>query len=454
MSDRALEWRDRLATWWGGAWRWCLIAGALTLTVYFLLPRVASNAELTAIAIAILVIGAALTMSVSMAIPLVAMPALFVVERVGFGGTDLSASDVLLAAAFGSAVLLGHRPYSTAMRQLLWLNLVYQFATLFTVIINPFTQNTVEWFHAWMLISGALVVGWALGRAGYARAAFILMLAMASVIAVGALVTAVVQFAGGEFGGVYPQWPFPMHKNAAGTMMAFVALIAHLHPDWSGLRTAWARMAFWLLIAGVLATQSRQAIIGLVVAFVVLGLRRDASPRARAAILLVIPAIWLVWVTVVEQVESQNRFNSFFQRLNWFREVYAFWKHSPVFGHGLRYWYTDVSAAYQPPQAELEVAASSGLVGLTGFVVMWVGFIIVLWRMDPRFGSLALAVVGSRIVQAQFDLFWVAGQVSIPFVIAGICVGAAARHEAEPSPAGFERMVHEFTRGTRARRLA
>ena len=33
----------------------------------------------------------------------------------------------------------------------------------------------------------------------------------------------------------------------------------------------------------------------------------------------------------------------------------------------------------------------------------------------------------SRFVQSQFDLFWTAVQVSVPFVIAGICLGAAAR---------------------------
>ncbi len=33
------------------------------------------------------------------------------------------------------------------------------------------------------------------------------------------------------------------------------------------------------------------------------------------------------------------------------------------------------------------------------------------------------------LVQAQFDLFWVAAQVSIPFVIAGICLGAMARDQ-------------------------
>ncbi len=67
---------------------------------------------------------------------------------------ELSVSDVVLAAAFGTAVLLGTRPYSRALRQLLWLNLVYQFTTLFTVIVNPYVANTVEWFHAWLLVSG------------------------------------------------------------------------------------------------------------------------------------------------------------------------------------------------------------------------------------------------------------------------------------------------------------
>ena len=51
---------------------------------------------------------------------------------------------------------------------------------------------------------------------------------------------------------------------------------------------------------------------------------------------------------------------------------------------------------------------------------------LVLWHVDPKYGTLALAVTLSRLVQGQFDLFWVAAQVSIPFVIAGICLGAQA----------------------------
>ena len=146
-------------------------------------------------------------------------------------------------------------------------------------------------------------------------------------------------------------------------------------------------------------------------------------------LLLAIPAVWLAVSMVIEQFDSQNQHNSVFQRLEWFREVYAYWKHAPIFGHGLRFWYVDPTLPYQPPQAELEVVASSGLFGLAAFIVMWVGFVVVLARVDKVYGTLALAVVLCRIVQAQFDLFWVGVQTSVPFVIAGICLGALAMEQ-------------------------
>lgn len=427
-SSRSVEiWRERVAEWWAGAWRWALIAAGAVIAAYVILDRGVQNPSMAAVAIAVLVIGASVTASQPMAIALMALPGLFVVQRIGLGGGDLSVSDVALAAAFGTTILLGIRPFSSPMRKLLWLNLGYQFATLMTVLINPYAQNTFEWFHAWLLVSGALVVGWSLGRAGFGRLALTIMLISAGVLALATIGTAVLQYASGDFGAVYPQWPFPMHKNFAGTTLAFAALIAYVNPDWVGWSRRSARVAFWLLILAVLVTQSRQAIIGLVVAIFVVALRRGATGRSRAMVLLVVPAVWLVASMVVEQIDSQNRFNSVFQRLDWFREVYHFWRESPLFGHGLRYWYVNRDAPFQPPQAELEVLASSGLVGLVGFVVMWVGVLVVLWRVDPRFGTLALVVTLSRIVQGQFDLFWVAASVSIPFVIAGICLGAQAK---------------------------
>ena len=229
-SARALVWRARIADLWANLWRWVLLAAGAALSAYFVLDRGMQNGVFTAGAIALLVIGAAVTSNKPMAIALMAMPALFIVERVGLGGLELSVSDVVLAAAFGTAVLLGTRPYSRPMRQLLWLNLFYQFATLFTVIVNPYIENTVEWFHAWLLVSGSLVVGWALGRAGYARLALLLIVGTSCVIAVGTLLTGLLQYASGNFSAVYPAIPLPMHKNFAGTAMAFAAVVAYVNP--------------------------------------------------------------------------------------------------------------------------------------------------------------------------------------------------------------------------------
>lgn len=436
-TARAFLWRARIADWWAGVWRWVLLALGAGAAVYLVLDNAGSHGLFTAIALVVLVIGAIATYSEPMAMALAAMPLLFVMQRVGFGGTDLSVSDAALAAAFGTALLLGQRPYSRPMRQMLWLNGAYQFATFFTVIVNPQIQNTVEWFHAWMLISGALIVGWSLGRAGLARTALILLVSAACVIAVGTLITAVFEYASGNFGPIYPRWPWSMHKNFAGTSLAFAALILYANPEWARLSGRWAGIAFWTLLLAIVVTQSRQALVSLLVGIVVVVFRRSVTRRSRAALLLIIPIVWLVVSMVIEQIESQNQHNSLFQRIDWMREVYAFWKHAPVFGHGLRFWYYNPTVPYQPPQAELEVATSAGIVGLIGFVAMWVGILIVLWRIDPAYGTLAFAITLSRIIQAQFDLFWVAVQVSIPFVVAGLCVGALAHRDAERRSSGM-----------------
>jgi hypothetical protein len=422
-------WRDAVAEWWGGAWRWVLMAAGAVLAIDFLLNRGLNNSIATAGALAVLIVGVALTSSRPMAIALLATPALFVTQRVGLEGGGISASDVALAAGFGTAVLLGDRRFSSPMRMLLWANLLYQFATLLTVIVNPHTANTIEWFHAWLLVSGALVMGWALGKAGVGRLALGLMVVACLVIAAGTIGTAIFSYymQGHFFTPVYPTWPWEIHKNAAGTLMSFGVLILYVNPPWASFTRGYRWGSIGILAAAIVMTQSRQALIGLIIAVLVVVARGRRTGHSAWPYLLVIPGIWLVVATVIDQVESQNEFNSVFQRLDWMRELYAAWKRAPVFGHGLRFWYYNPDVPYQPPQAELEVATSAGTVGLVAFAVMWVVILVVLWRIDPAYGTLALVATLSRLVQAQFDLFWVAAQVSVPFVIAGICLGAMAR---------------------------
>ena len=171
---------------------------------------------LVAVVVALFILAFGLTLVDAAVIPLLAVLPLFVSFRAVFGGVDVSWSDIALATAFVPAVLFGRRPYSAPLRTLLWLTAVYQVATLFTVVANPYSQNTIEWFHAWLLTGGALVVGWTIGREGHARAGLSLVLIGSVFLAVICIVQGMSGYLRGDFGAVFPSWPFPMHKNFAG----------------------------------------------------------------------------------------------------------------------------------------------------------------------------------------------------------------------------------------------
>ena len=83
---------------------------------------------------------------------------------------------------------------------------------------------------------------------------------------------------------------------------------------------------------------------GLAVALIVIVMRTHNSGRERRSkvILLAVAAgMGFILVMVRNQVASGNEFNSFFQRVDWFGESIRIWQTNPLFGVGLRWWYTD-----------------------------------------------------------------------------------------------------------------
>ncbi len=416
----------------GRAAAWLLVAVALAGALVVLGAASIIDHEYAGIAAVAVLVGG-LLLHDPMTVPVVAMPAVVVVERFGAGGVDLTISDIVLFGAFWVALVFAPRPFSRPMRAMLWLNAVYQVATLFTVIANPYQANTVEWFHAWLLVSGALVVGWAVGRSGRARLGMALFMVACGVLTVATLTTWAQQAAAGYFGPVYPTWPFDMHKNFVGDVLAFAAVVAYARPSWLGWSRRWSLVAFWILTIAVMASQSRQALVGLAVALVILVLRPEPGRRRSKTILFAVAIATVYVLTLVsDQLESDNQHNSAYQRLTWYEQALSVWNQNPTVGVGLRWWTAErTEFGFQPPNAELEVLTSTGTVGLVGFLVMFIGFFVVLWRTDPRYGTLALALVASRLVQAQFDLFWVAIQVSVPFLLAGVSLGVQALDDAD-----------------------
>lgn len=408
--------------------------GALILAVLvgLALPR----EPLAGLAVALIVLIAGLALSRPMLLVLASMATLPLAYRVGGGSGLMTISDALLFLAFIPAVVARRRPMSRPVVTILVIDAVYQFATLFTVIQNFYQANAVEWTRAWFLVSGSLIIGWSIGAAGMARQACNLMAISGMALAVITLATAGLQYSRGNFSAVFPSFPFEMHKNYVGSTLGFLAVLAYTRPTWLRWSTAWGQTIFLTCVAAILASQSRQAVIGVGAALVYLVSRSDAT-RRRSRVAVIVSAALGMWVAslVQEQVASGNRFNSVFQRLTWFADAMGIWQSDPWFGVGLRWWLTDrFQDPFQPPNAIVEVLTSAGLVGLIPFVVLSVASFVVFHRLDPSVGQLAATVMLYRLVQSQFDQYWISVAASMPFVIAGLCAGAAVVHTHSPDP--------------------
>lgn len=435
-----------------------VLAGGLVLVVAVALVGIGATIPtqpLLGLAAGVAALAVGLSALHAATLPLLAMPLVLIVARLAPAGVDVSTSDVALFAAFWPALFLARRGYTRPMRSVLWLAIVYQALTLLTVVANPFRANTIDWFHTFFLVIGGLVVGWAVGREGHARTGLSLIMLTGAALAVVTIGQGLVQLASGNLGPVYVTWPFPMHKNFTGTTLAAVAVMAYVRPAWMHWSRRSTLLVFWLCIVGVLFAQSRQGLVGLALTMLVVVLRRETDRRRSKIVLVIVPlAMAMVALTVKLQIDSGNRFNSSSTRLELFRQSIDIWLQDPWFGVGLRWWYTDrFPVQFQPPNAELEVLTTAGVVGLVGFAVLMIGTLRVTSRMDAAFGMLPFAIVLNRFVQGQLDLFWVSVAGSLPFVVVGICCGAQAwyddRGEAEPAPTpGHEEVVARHARRT------
>ena len=260
-------------------------------------------------------------------IPLAVLPLLLVVLRIGSGGIDLSLSDFALAAAVIPALLLAKRPFSSGLRAVLWASALYQFATLISVVNNPYAANAVEWAHAWVLVAGSLLVGWAVGANGHGRAGVRLLVGTIAVLALITVIEGVVHFAARRLLTGLPELSLRHAQELRRHRVRDRSVMVYARPTWVGINRRWSILLMSLMLAAVLFTQSRQAVIGLVAAVFVLVLRSNERPQAvRSSCCSSSPHSWLFVTNLVQdQVQSGNQFNSVFQRLTWFQDSMTVW---------------------------------------------------------------------------------------------------------------------------------
>lgn len=385
----------------------------------------ATEDALWALAAAGAVLAVGLVVCDPMLIVALTVPATLVLVRVG---GVLSVSDLVLAAGTAVAIVMIRPRGLAAMQSLLWAGVAYSAAAIPTLVLNVYSENVIEWAHELVLVLGSLVVGFTIGRTGRTGLAIGGYIAGCLVIAFWAIGRFLLVYAStGQMNEVYlPN----LHKNTIGGMLGLAIVIIYARPPWLRLTPSlyWSGLA--VLSAGVAVSQSRQAMIGAVAGLLLISLRRRPETGRRPILIwfAAVPVVVYALSMLESQLASDNQFNSAYQRLTWYQDSVDIWLTSPLFGVGLRWWYTSrFGDGFQPPNAELEVLTSVGAIGLIAFLALFAVALVALWRIDPAYGTVGAAVVLTRFVQAQFDLYWVAGQASLLWILAGIAYGTLVR---------------------------
>ena len=234
-NAQRVPWRERVADWWAGTWRWSLLAIGTVVAVYILLDRAGSGALITGIALALLVVGAVLTMSKPLAIALMAMPALFVASESRYGWRRCLSLGCRTRRSFRNRAAA--RP--SALQPRAASNAVVQLGLPVRNAPHGDRQPLAE-EHGRVVPCLAADLGRTRGRLGD-RAGGLCEVGLHRHACRGVRARprhgdlgASSSTLGGNFGPVYPQIPWAMHKNFVGTALAFVALIAYVHPPWAG----------------------------------------------------------------------------------------------------------------------------------------------------------------------------------------------------------------------------
>lgn len=367
----------------------------------------------------------------TVAIAVIAVPGVFIIQRAPL--IDVSYVDIIVAVAGAAAFLAGaQRALTPNARVVLWAFAAYLGLLLGSVAFNQSLRSDFEWIRRISVVAGSMLVGAWLVREGLAHIALRALL-MATVL-LGIL--AVGSSASEGFAPASPLW---YHKNYVGSISATVLLVLVAAPGAFRLSAMSVRVAAVFLTAGLLAAQSRGAILALSAGLLIWFVRIDRDRRRRFGALAVVALVGftaLVGLSIRAQLARRvvNPHDSISQRIEVESATRELWQAHPMTGVGLRYFSTPEFNGYQPPNNVVnEVLAEAGFPGLIGFVIFVGGSLIGLSRRRDQLALAALCVVSARFVHGLVDIYWVAGTTTLPWLIAGMGL-ASPRQDSNDDP--------------------
>jgi hypothetical protein len=298
----------------------------------------------------------------------------------------------------------------------------YLAAIAVSLVVHHPQRAVLEWFHRGVLFGGTVLIGVAIVQAGVVRPAMRLFTAGAAVIASAAVVASVRT-------GFQPAYVFQLQKNHAGVLLAtgfLVVLVGRptlAWPPWAinGLRV--------LLLLGLLATQSRASMLGLVAALAVrpLFLGRKGNQRALSVGVLVVALVLLVFTAMSIQANDLSRgadaqkFNSINSRTNVYEEaIQKVWLKNRFVGGGLKYFRDPERAFVTPHNIVIGELAEAGIIGLAGLTVLLLATAVALKRARTDLAVLGMMAFVCRLTQGMADIYWVAGPLTVALLLVGM----------------------------------
>jgi polysaccharide biosynthesis protein PslJ len=391
-----------------------------------------AQAPLYLVIAAVAFLGVVLAIIEPMLIAALAVPGVLIVHRVGGADLNLSVSDLLTVAGTAAALPFLRSDMRTTQR-ILKIGLLYEVIMIVVVAAHPNTKSIFEWWHRLFLVGGCIIIGAALGRARRASLPVIAFLVLAFGLAVAAIVTSLSN-------GLAPAYPFGLQKNFVGDMTAAAVLIAFLRPTWLRLKTTQLLPIALVCAGGLLASQSRGAVLALVAGMLVAAIRQGRVTRkGLIAIVVLAPLLIFTVVSLTHESDQHTQFNSFTLRADYTAQAFHEWHLSPLLGQGLRYF--KLPNATSPIEAHNVVASAlgeGGVVGLAALALLVGLTLAALWRLPAEVAAVAIALVVGRFVHGLFDIYWVAGPSTLPWLIVGIVCGAADADASEERSLALE----------------
>lgn len=360
-------------------------------------------------------------------VAVLAVPSIFLLRRLPVG-SGISVSDaVLTIAALASWPAMASLPPSPLLRRARQCFGVYAATMAVVILAHPSGRAVLEGLHRTILVVGALSVGAWIAAEQRIRGALRLLVAGAVVLS-GFAVAYTLRH------GLQPAYALGYQKNALGSTLSLTLIVAIALPRQLALSRAVHGAAVFVIAAGVLASQSRGGMLCFAVGLLVLLMKRsDPGSRGHKGVLAVAAlavAIFAVFAvnTVMSELHDTTASattNSIATRFQIEHEALTLFQQAPITGNGLRYFENPTfqvrSPLVQAPTNGLDEAlAEGGIIEALGFASFVVSTLWFLARRRTALAVAGLAVVAGRFAHGTVDIFWLAGDSSLPFMIAGM----------------------------------